>query len=111
MYALQRAGRRTPLLRIVFSIKVGHRVVLERYSRITSLLGAPVNQAFFTDVQVTRSGATTPLVRFAFRDAVLKPVEARMVFIAKFLYLLEDVLLFCGKRLERTVTVVNHAHR
>src|ERR1044072_8413089 len=109
--ALKRAGWRTPLLSFVLTIKIGHGVVLKWYSRITTLLGAPVNQTFFADVQIARTGATTPLVRLSFGDAVLKPVETRVIFVSQLLNLLEDVFLFSRKRFERSVAVVDHADR
>ena len=94
MNALKRAGRRTPFLRIVLAIEVGHRVILQRNPRITFLLGAPMDQAVFTDVEIAGAGPTTPVVRFAFGDTVLKPIEARVVLVSHLLYLLEDVFFF-----------------
>jgi len=53
-----------------------------------------MDQAVFANVEISRSCSTTPLVRLSFGDAVLKPIEARVVFVAEFLDLLKDVFLF-----------------
>ncbi len=68
-----------------------------------------MDETVFTDVEVTSSRAAAPVVRLAFRDAVLEPVQARVIFVSEFLDLLEDVFFFWRQRLQSTVNVVNHA--
>ena len=70
-----------------------------------------MDQAFFADVQVASSGAAAPVVGLAFGDAVLKPVEAGVVFVAQFLDLLKNVFLFIREWLQRAIVVVNHPDR
>src|SRR5262249_28806876 len=94
----------------VFAVEIFHRVLVERNSRITTLLRAPVDQAFFTNVEITGTGTTTPVIRLAFGDAVLEPVQTRMVLVSEFLDLLEDVLFFYRQRLQRSINVVNYAN-
>ena len=109
--ALKCAGRRAPFLRIVFPIEVLHRVILESNARVAALLRTPMDQTVFTDVEITSSGAATPVVRLALGDAVLKPVETRVIAVPQFLDRLEDTLFFVRERLERAVVVVYDADR
>src|SRR5689334_21822539 len=83
--ALERARRRAPFLGVVLAIEVFHRVLIERNSGIATLLRAPMDQTVFANVEVTRAGATTPIVRFALRDAVLKPVQPGVVLVSELL--------------------------
>src|SRR5438045_8221406 len=89
--ALERARRRAPFLSLVLAIEIFHRVLVERYARIAALLRAPVDETVFADIEITRAGATTPVVRLSFSDAVLKPVQAGVVLVAHLLHLLKDV--------------------
>src|SRR5882762_9970214 len=66
---LDRAGGRAPFLGFVFPFEVFHRVIYQRNAGIAALLGTPVDESVFADVEVTRAGATTPFVRLAFGDA------------------------------------------
>src|SRR6185369_1192160 len=100
MNALKRAGRGTPLFRIVFPIEVFHCVLLEWNSRITTLLRAPVDQPVLANVEITRACTAAPLVRPALGDAVLEPVEPRVVLVTELLNLLEDMFLFRRKWLQ-----------
>src|SRR6267142_6074956 len=106
---LQRAGRRAPFLGAVFALEVFHGVLDERRARITTLLRAPMDQSIFANVEITGSGPATPLVRLAFGDAVLKPIQPRVVFVSQFLDLLKDASLFLLERLQRAVVIVDHA--
>ena len=67
-----------------------------------------MDQSVFADVEVARAGAATPAVRLAFGDAVLKPIEACVIFVTQFLNFLEDVFLFLRKGLQRSVIVMNY---
>src|SRR5690242_693691 len=107
--ALEGARRRAPFLGFVLAIEIFHRVLLEWDSRITALLRAPVDQTFFANVQIARAGTTAPVIRFAFRDAVLKPIESRVILVSEFLYFLEDLFLFRRERFQSAVAVVNDA--
>src|SRR5258707_7599274 len=101
MHALDRAGWRTPLFGFVLAPEIFHRVLFERCAGIATLLRAPVHQAVFADVEIARAGATAPFVRLAFGDAVLKPVEPRVILVAEFLHRMKDLLL--GRSEERRV--------
>src|SRR5438105_15821675 len=94
MHTLDGAGWCAPFFSMVFAFEIFHRVLLKRNPRIAPLLGTPVHLTLFTDVQVTRARPATPFVRFAFSDAVLKPIEARVILVAKFLYVVENLLFF-----------------
>src|SRR5262249_22689292 len=94
MHALEGTGWRAPLLGAVFAFKIFHGVFGQRGSGITSLLRTPVDQTVFTDIQVPRTGTTTPLIRLAFGNAFLKPVKTSLFLIAELLDVLEDVLFF-----------------
>src|SRR5262245_56688786 len=59
--ALQRAGRRAPLLGLVLAIEVFHRVLVQRDSRVTALLRTPVHQTLFTDVEIAGARAAAPV--------------------------------------------------
>ena len=96
MHALQRAGWSTPFLGFVLAIEIFHRVLLERDSGITALLRAPVDEALFTDVEIARAGTTAPVVRLAFGDTVLEPVQACVVFVTELLDLVKNIFLFRG---------------
>ena len=89
---LQRAGRSTPFFSVVLPIEIFHRVLFERNSGVASLLRAPMDQTVFANVEVTRTGAAAPVVRLAFGNAVLKPIEARVILVAQLLDLLENIL-------------------
>ena len=70
-----------------------------------------MHQPVFTDVKVAGAGAAAPLVRFAFGDAVLEPVQARVIPVSKSLDLLKNTLLFFGERFQRPVVIVYDANR
>ena len=76
---------------------------------MAALLRAIMYQAIFTDVEVSRPGATTPLVGPAFGNVVLKPVEARVMVLLEILHLQKDFAFDVTQRLELPLTVVNDA--
>src|ERR1700675_2712389 len=98
MDALDRAGGGAPLFGLVLALEIFHRVIFQRRAGIAALLRAPVHQAVFADVEITRAGAATPFVRLAFGDAVLKPVEPRVIFVAQLLNRMKDLLLSFSQR-------------
>ena len=51
-----------------------------------------MDQSFFANVKIACTGAATPVVRLAFRNAVLKLIKPGVVFVAHLLDLLENVL-------------------
>ena len=59
------------LFRQILTANIGDRVVFQRNSRVTTLLGTVVDQAILADVEVTRARAATPLVGAALGDVVL----------------------------------------
>src|SRR5207245_9178942 len=75
-------------------------VLFKRDARVAALLRAIMNQTVFTDVEVTRTSAATPLVGAPVRELILKPIEPRPAFLAELLQLLIDPLLDIGERLE-----------
>ncbi len=109
MNALDRAGGRAPFFGFVFALEIFHRVIFERRAGITTLLRTPVHQPIFADVEVARSRTTAPFVRLPFGDAVLKPIEPRVILIAQLLHRVKDLLFSFSQRLERAVAVVDHA--
>src|SRR6267378_2410286 len=68
-----------------------------------------MHQTFLTNVQVPGPSPAAPIVGLALGDAVLKPVEARMVSVPQFLYLLKNTLLSVGQRLESAIVIVYDA--
>src|SRR5205085_11810932 len=111
MHALECAGRRAPLLRVVLTLEIFHRVLFERDAGCAALLRAPVNQTVLADVQVARTGAAAPFVRLTVSNGVLKPVEARVVAVAEFLDLLKNLFLTFTQRLQCSVVIVYDADR
>src|ERR1044072_2155506 len=97
MQALQGRRRRDAFFSLTHSIEIVHSVLVERNAGIAALLRAPVDQTYLADVEITRAGATTPVVRLTFSNAVLKPVQTGVVLVAHFLDLLKDVFLFFRK--------------
>ena len=61
LHALNRAAWRTGFEGIVFMIKVLRGVILQRDGRITPLLRAVMDQPVFANIEVTASGATSPV--------------------------------------------------
>jgi len=111
MNAANRAQRSAALAAVILPLQIVRTILLERDTRMPSLLRTPVHETVLTDVQVTRARSTAPLVSLPFGDAVLKPVQPRVIFVSEFLDLLKDALLFFRKRLESSINVVNHADR
>src|SRR5437588_10171751 len=94
MDALDGAGRSAPLFGFVFTVEIFHRVIFQWGSGIAALLRAPVHESLFADVEVPRARAAAPLVRFALGYAVLKPIQACVIFVDKLLHLMKDILFF-----------------
>ncbi len=69
------AVARARLRPVVFSVQVFPRVVFEPGPGISKLLRAQVNEPVFADVDVTSSGATSPVVRFTVGKIFAKPGE------------------------------------
>src|SRR5215207_6766797 len=109
MHALQRAGRSAPFLCLVLARKILHRVIGKRDARITALLRAPVNQPVLADVEITRARTAAPFVGLAIDQTFLKPVEARVVAVAQFLDLLENLFFSLVQRLKGSVMIVDDA--
>src|SRR2546429_3864246 len=105
MHALDCASRRTPLFGFVLALEVFHRVIREWSSGDATLLRTPMHLAFFANVEIARARATAPFVRFAFGDAVLKPIEPRVILIAELLHGVKNLFLFFRQRLQRSVSV------
>ena len=59
--ALRRAG----FFRHVLAAKVDFRVILQRNAGVASLLRTVVDEAVFTNIEVTRAGAASPVIRLA----------------------------------------------
>src|SRR5436190_20662307 len=108
--ALKGASWRTPFLRIVFPIKIIHRVLLKWNARITALLRTPVDKAVLADVEIPRARSAAPVVGLPFGYAVLKPIQSGMIFITELLHLLKNLFLSNGKRLQSSIIIVNDSH-
>ena len=72
MDARNRAVRRAGFFRQIFTADVGNGVLLQRDPRVAALLRAIMHEPVFTDVQIARAGAATPLVRLAQSNVVLE---------------------------------------
>ena len=85
-----------------------HRVVFERDPRIAALLRTPMHLAVFADVQIARARSTTPFVRLAFSDTVLKPIKPRVILVAEFLDRVKYFFFFLRQWLQRSIFIMNH---
>src|SRR5262249_10285537 len=73
------------------------RVLLERDTRISALLGAVVDQAVLADVDIASAGAAFPLVRLSVGDIALEVIDAAVGALAEGFDPLVDALLGVGQ--------------
>ena len=85
--------RRAGFLGMVLVGKVVGRVFLEGDGRKAALLRAIVHQPIFANVEVSATGAASPIVRDALRNVFLKLVEARVRALAHLHDLRKECLL------------------
>src|SRR5690349_17208556 len=90
-----------------FPAHIGGGVLVKRLGRIAALLRAVVHQPILTDVQIARSCAAAPLVRFAVSNGVLEMIEARVVLLPKRIHHPVHLARLGLQRLELTAAVVN----
>src|SRR5262249_52417985 len=93
MDAADRAVGRAGLLGKVFAADVLPRVLIQRLGRITTLLGAIVDQAVLADVHVAGAGPATPTVGPALSDGVLEEIQAGVMAVFERLHLLINLAL------------------
>src|SRR5690242_19338056 len=102
-----RAMRGAGFFAEILAPQVFARVVFQRNRRIAPLLRAVVHQAVFSDVEIPRSGAASPVVRLARRNVVLKRIHPREASFFQALHLVIDSALFIRQRLQLPAPVVN----
>src|ERR1041384_603390 len=90
---------RAPFFGFVFAVEIGLRVIGERGAGRAALLRAGMNETVFAEVEKAGARATTPIVRLALREVLLKPIEARVLLPAHLLELAIDALLAFAQRL------------
>src|ERR1700733_293146 len=68
-----------------------------------------MHEAVFTNVEVAGAGTTAPVVRLAFGDIVLEPVEARIMPLRHALHLEEHFAFRRAERAKLSVAVMDDA--
>ena len=111
MNAIDGTKGSTTLNRIVLALKIDERILIQRNSRVATLLRAPVNQAIFADIQIPAPCVALPVVRDSASQVVLESVmpkkgEHRLVQLAD---LVENPPLMLAQRPHLPGAVVNHA--
>src|ERR1700683_3735039 len=99
MHARDRAVRRAGFLGQVFAAQVVAGVGGKRNSGIAALLRAVVNQSVLANVEIAAAGAAAPVVGQAFRNIVLKGVDAGEAAFFHRLHFVVDTALFIVQRL------------
>ena len=110
VHATDGAVRRATLLGQELTLHVRPAVLSQWNARIATLWRAVMHQPELADVEITRTRATAPFVRLPFRDAVLKPIEARVILVPQLLHIVEDLLFRLAQWLERAVSVMDHTN-
>lgn len=100
---------RTAFVGVKFAVAHIGRVLVQRYTGIAALLGTPMNQAIFADIQIAGAGAALPMVFAAAGHVVLKLVETGEGTFAQRHYLFEDFLIALREGFQLTAVVVNDA--
>src|SRR5580704_3870770 len=109
MYARNRTVRRASFFRKKLPPDVGHKILFQRYARVAALLRAIMHETVFAYVEVAGPGTAAPVVRLAFGDIVLKPVQARIVPLRHVLHLEEHFTFRRAQRSKLSVAVVDDA--
>ena len=82
-----------PFFGVIFAVHVGVGVFEQRNARRAALLRAPADDPGFIDVKIARSGTSTPFIRSAVDERILKPIPAGVAFCALALYLFVNFFL------------------
>src|SRR6185369_4547395 len=109
MHARNRAMWGARFFRDVFTADVGGCVVFQRNSWVAALLRTVVNQAVLADIEVTRAGAASPLIRAPLRDVVLESVDAGETALFHGFDFLVNLLLFVVEWFQLAAAVVNNS--
>src|SRR5215472_6751228 len=105
------ASRRAAFFRQEFAPPLCLGVLLERNAWIAALLRAIMHQAILADVEITRSGATPPIILAPCGDVVLKSVDARKRALAHRHNLFEDFSFARPQWAQLAAAIVNNSDR
>src|ERR1700685_593439 len=109
MHARNRAVGRASFFRKKFAANVVARITGQRHARIPALLRAVMHQPVFANIEISRTGAASPLVGQALRNVVLKSVDARKAALLPRLHLVINAPLFLAQRLHLPAAIVYDA--
>jgi len=79
MNAANRAQRSAALAAVILPLQIVRTVLLERDTRMPSLLRTPVHETVLADIEISRAGAAVPFIGHAVREVLLEAVVVREV--------------------------------
>src|SRR5215471_16433958 len=103
--------RSAGLLGQKFAFQVSFGVTGQWHAGKSPLLRAVVYEAVFTDVEIARASAATPVIGLGIGNGFLKLIELRIIFLLPAAHLIPHAALFAAQRLQLAVAVVNNTNR